>query len=294
MSGLDDIVAHGSHDQYLIVDDNGSLRIDDSITNRDGEHTGVQQIRFDDGVGILDHTGTAADVLRLYQAALGRAPDLGGLNFWTHAIDDSHVSLISVANSLATSAEFIHNHGDPVDQDFVQQLYQNVLNRAGDAGGVQFWEDRLGAGASRGQVVAAFAESPENRSRTLSTAGDKHDAEAYRLYQAALGRAPDQSGQAFWSSTLASGATPAQVAQSFIASTEFQEHFGILDDNQFVSALYQNVLHRTGDVAGQQFWEDRLHAGTSRSDVMVGFSDGLENRMQTAGATHDGWVFIHA
>jgi hypothetical protein len=28
--------------------------------------------------------------------------------------------------------------------------------------------------------------------------------------------------------------------------------------------------------------------------VLVSFSDSLENRMQTAAATHDGWVFVHA
>jgi Domain of unknown function (DUF4214) len=294
MSGLDDFVAQGSHDQYLIVDDNGSLHLEDSVSRRDGSHTGVQQIQFDDGVGILDHTGTAANVLRLYQAALGRAPDVGGLNFWTSQIDDSHFSLTSVANSFAASPEFIHNHGSLSDQDFVQQLYQNILSRPGDASGAQFWDDQLASGTSRGQVLASFAESQENRSKTLSTAGDKHDAEAYRLYQAALNRAPDQGGQSFWSSALANGVTPSQVAQSFIGSPEFQQHFGGLDDSHFVSALYQNVLHRTGDAGGQAFWEGTLHQGTSRSDVLVGFSDGVENRMQTAGATHDGWVFIHA
>jgi hypothetical protein len=233
-------------------------------------------------------------VLRLYQAGLGRSPDVDGLSFWTSNVDDSRVSLADVANSFATSPEFIHNYGSLSDLAFVQQLYQNVLNRSGDTGGAQFWQGQMASGVSRGQVLVGFAESPENRTRTLPTAGDKNDAEAYRLFQAALNRAPDQGGQSFWSTTLANGATPSQVAQSFINSAEFQQKFGALSAGDFVSALYQNVLHRAGDPGGQQFWTNALQQGASEASVLVGFSDGLENRVQTAGATHDGWVFIHA
>jgi hypothetical protein len=84
------------------------------------------------------------------------------------------------------------------------------------------------------------------------------------------------------------------MAQGFIASPEFQHAFGGLSANDFVSALYQNVLHRPGEAAGQQFWTNALQQGTSEASVVVGFSDSLENRIQTAGATHANWVFIPA
>jgi hypothetical protein len=54
------------------------------------------------------------------------------------------------------------------------------------------------------------------------------------------------------------------------------------------------VLHRAGDPGGQQFWTAQLQGGASQASVLVGFSDSPENRAQTANATHDGWVFIHA
>jgi len=288
--------SRGVHTDYLVVNNNGTLIVDDKGLEGEGDRTlsGLDTVLFADGTGIFDPTGTAGTVLRLYQAALGRTPDLGGLKFWVGDVDNSHVSLADVANSFAGSPEFIHNYGSLSDADFIQQLYQNVLGRAGDPGGTQFWQSALGAGFSRGEVVVGFAESPEDRARTLGIAGDKNDAEATRLYQAALNRAPDAVGEAFWSSVLANGQTPTQVAQSFIGSAEFQQKFGSLDSSGFVSAMYQNVLHRAGDPGGQQFWANSLTQGTSRPDVLVGFSDSLENRMQTATATHDGWVFIHA
>jgi Domain of unknown function (DUF4214) len=285
----------GPHSQYVIVDDGGSLHIQ-TIAGQGGPPTlpSDNVMVFTDGVGLFDPTGTAEDVDRLYSAALSRAPDVSGLKFWTAQADDSHVSLSDVANSFAASPEFINNYGALSDLAFVQQLYQNVLDRPGEASGVQFWQDALAAGTSRGAVLLSFAEGAENQAKTLPTAGDKNNAEAYRLYQAALDRAPDQGGLSFWSSTLKGGTTPDQVAQSFIESSEFQQKYGSLGASDFVSQLYQNVLHRAGDPGGQQFWTSQLQGGLTQSSVLVGFSDSPENRSQTASATHDGWVFIHA
>ena len=72
------------------------------------------------------------------------------------------------------------------------------------------------------------------------------------------------------------------------------QKFGTLASGDFVAALYNNVLHRAPDASGLQFWVNAMNQGTSQANVLVGFSDSLENRMQTAAATHDGWVFIHA
>lgn len=282
---------HGSHDQYIVANDNGLLYVQDMVAGRDGTQIlSASQVTFTDGIGVFDPDGRAEDVSRLYSATLGRAPDDSGLEFWT----SDHVPLSLIASAFAASPEFIHTYGSLSDADFVQQLYQNVLHRPGDASGAQFWDGMLGAGGSRGAVALAFAEGPENRADTLPTAGDVNDAEAYRIYQAALGRDPDAAGKAFWSSALSNGATPVQVAQGFIASPEFQQAFGGLSVSDFVSALYQNVLHRAGDPAGQQFWTNALQTGTSQASVVAGFSDSLENRIQTAGATHANWVFLKA
>jgi hypothetical protein len=51
----------------------------------------------------------------------------------------------------------------PSDEALVTALYQNVLHRAPDAQGYQYWLDRLDAGTSRESMLLGFAESPENQ-----------------------------------------------------------------------------------------------------------------------------------
>jgi hypothetical protein len=290
------VALQGSHDQYVVASNNGSLYLRDLVAGRDGTQilSSIHQFTFSDGTGVFAPTGTAEDVARLYQAAFHRAPDVGGTEAWTAVIDASHVPLSAVANGFATSPEFIRTYGSLSDADFVNRLYQNALGRPADAAGAQLWDGMLAAGTSRGAVLLAFAESPENKANTLAIAGDANNAEVYRLYQAALGRPADLGGENFWSSMLAGGTTLTQVAQSLVGSAEFQQKYGGLSSSDFVSALYVNALHRPADAAGLLTWTTALRQGASEASVIVGVSDSLENRVQTAGATHADWVFIPA
>jgi serralysin len=52
-------------------------------------------------------------------------------------------------------------------------LYRNVLGRAGEAGGVKFWNGVLdGGGANRDQVLLGFAASEENVNITAVNIND--------------------------------------------------------------------------------------------------------------------------
>src|SRR6185312_7441763 len=80
---------------------------------------------------------------------------------------------------------------------------------------------------------------------TTDTAG-----QVYRVYEATLGRAPDQAGLTNWVHQLNGGASLQGVVDGFVGSTEFQNDYGQVSDSQFVTLLYQNVLHRSPDQAG--------------------------------------------
>lgn len=289
------VTLKSDHTQYIVAKtpDNAAY-IQDLIPNRDGVQIipNAHDIIFTDGVGIFDPTGTAEDVARVYQAALHRQGDAGGIDYWTNAIDHAHASLADVAAGFTQTTEFVADYGALSTDGFVRQLYQNVLNRAGDPGGIQYWDNTLATGATRGQVLAGFAQSYENRANTRAIAGDKNDAEAYRLYQAGLDRTPDDGGDAYWSNVLSQGASPAEVAQGFMQSSEFQTKYGTLDNPGYVNALYNNVLNRDADAGGLQYWVNSLAQGGSRQQILADFADSLENRVHTAQATHDSWVFI--
>lgn len=116
--------------------------------------------------------------------------------------------------------------------------------------------------------------------------------QAYRLYQAAFNRTPDQSGLGFQMNALDTGATLTNVAQNFINSPEFSATYGNLSDAQFVTQLYQNVLHRGPDAGGLSFHTSNLSAGMSRAQTLVGFSESPENQAALIGVIQNGMEYI--
>lgn len=73
-------------------------------------------------------------IIRLYDTIFDRAPDAGGLAFWNGAADQGY-GLHDMAFSFMTAPEFAATYGQPDNLSFVQSMYQNVLDRPGEAGG---------------------------------------------------------------------------------------------------------------------------------------------------------------
>lgn len=115
---------------------------------------------------------------------------------------------------------------------------------------------------------------------------------AYRLYQTAFDRAPDQAGLGFQMKALDDGLSLSQLANNFISSPEFVRTYGTLTDAQFVTQLYANVLHRAPDGAGYAYHTGNLASGAnSRADVVVGFSESPENQAALIGAMQNGMAY---
>ena len=68
--------------------------------------------------------------------------------------------------------------------------------------------------------------------------------------------------------------TPKSVAQSFIASEEFKNKN--LDNEEYVKTLYRMFLGREAEEEGLRYWVDKLQGGTSREELVGGFSDSKE------------------
>ncbi len=264
-----------------------------SVVRADGTDTmtNVQTVNFADGRLAFSTTDDAAKVERLYQAALGRAPDQSGLSYWTTTLDGG-ASLTGLAQSFIGSAEFTSRYpaATGANSAFVTQLYQNVLGRAPDASGSSFWVDKLSSGAqSRATVLTNFSESNENLSNTAlaSASGiwvtDPVAAQVARLYDTAFGRLPDAPGLTSWKVAIEGGQDNlTQVANGFVNSAEFQAKYGSLNNNDFVTALYTNTLHRAPDATGLSSWVSKLNGGTDRGTVVVGFSESGEHVSNTS------------
>jgi len=66
------------------------------------------------------------------------------------------------------------------------------------------------------------------------------------------------------------------VGDTFAQSQEFTNHYGNASDSDYVTQLYQNVLGRGPDSAGLADWTGQLGSGTSRGQVLIGFSQSPE------------------
>jgi len=257
----------------------------DTVSGGDNDDT-----LYGDSIEAQYNMSEANQVYRLYQATLNRAPDKAGQEDWVSRIVQDGTALGDVAAGFVGSREFQNTYGALEDTDFVQLLYQNVLGREGDTDGLNSWLDALSGGASRTDVVLGFSESREfqNTTRTEATNFALNSAEAnwtddvYRMYQATLNRAPDLGGFENWVSNLANGADLSDVISGFVTSREFQNTYGMLDDEEFVQLLYKNVLGREGDSAGVAGWLDVLEAGGPRAEVVRGFSQSEEFINSTA------------
>ncbi len=103
----------------------------------------------------------------LYEAGLDRNGniDLPGLNYWID-LREAGFAEKDLAWAFLSSNEFEAAFGAPEtlsDRGLVEQLYWNVLDRQGEAAGVDFWEGVLGQpGYDRADLLLAFALSPEN------------------------------------------------------------------------------------------------------------------------------------
>ncbi|MGF6180671.1 serralysin [Massilia sp. UYP32] len=166
-AGIDTVVFNGNRADYRLRDETWGF----SATAANGEVDGlfnVERIKFNDGYKAIDIDGAAGEVFRLYQAIFDRAPDLGGMGYWLHR-RDTGTELMQIAKEFMSitapdgTIEFETLYGKNLsNEQFIVELYDNVLNRAPDAGGQAYWLQQIQL-HSREQILMAFSESPENK-----------------------------------------------------------------------------------------------------------------------------------
>ncbi|WP_434311563.1 DUF4214 domain-containing protein [Hominifimenecus sp. rT4P-3] len=241
-----------------------------------------------------------AFVTDLYQAIMGRQPDATGYNGWVGRLKDGG-SRPNVLAGFLNSEEFrklcgsygvqvgSYSYSENRDRNqqataFVQRLYQIVMGRNGDEGGLNSWTSvLLDQGETGAGVAYGFFFSKEYKSRNKS-----NDAFVTDLYKAILNRNPDAGGKALWISRLEDGMSRYGVFAGVVNSQEFGqlcEKYGIqrgsysspeprdqnADVTAFVQRLYRNVLGRNGDEGGLNNWTSALNQGGNGTEVAAAF-----------------------
>lgn len=161
-AGIDTAVINATRSQAQVTVSGATITV--TMGSEIDSFTNLERFRYSDAIVAFDLDGHAGQAYRLYQAAFARTPDLGGVSFWTNRIDGG-TNLIDVAAGFVASQEFRTVYGtSATNSDIVSKFYQNVLNRAGEPGGINFWVGELNSGArSVSQVLGGFSESAENK-----------------------------------------------------------------------------------------------------------------------------------
>lgn len=94
---------------------------------------------------MIDTATITTKVTELYIGLLGRAPDAPGLQYWVDEISSGKLSLENTRASFATplQSEYWDIYGGLSNTQLVNTVYNNFLERAPDAAGLEYWVGEL-------------------------------------------------------------------------------------------------------------------------------------------------------
>jgi hypothetical protein len=145
----------GPSSNYRVQVDAGSIAVHDN-TGATGTDTLVDVSHLQFGDQTIDTTWLAkaaalpaaqlGDLVGLYVAFFNRAPDALGLDYWASRLSDG-MSLAQIAKSFFAQPETAAAFPSGMStQDFVTKVYNNVLGRAPDQAGFDYWVSDLQQG----------------------------------------------------------------------------------------------------------------------------------------------------
>jgi hypothetical protein len=199
------------------------------------------------------------EVVRLYYLLLKRMPTPAELQSWLGFLQGSDET--DVLFALGYPANL-------TDSNYVQLVFQGFLRRAAGSSELSTFGSALTAQTvTHGSLVTTLLTSAEFNAYVAPVA---------RLYLGGLLRAPDSGGLDNWAAYLRAGNSMQAAGDAFAASAEFANRYGALNNSDYVSALYVNILGRQADATGLANWVAQLNGGASRGQVLVGLANSTE------------------
>ena len=254
-----------------------------------------------------------------YERVLGRTPSADEVAYWQstfgNSVDPVELSTFSVAAQPELAAAAPTNTA-------IRDMYQQVLGRAPDASGLQYFADRFGtsidptelgifqsmaaeeiaANAARNAAAqqAAAANTTTNTTAATTagtgatttaagtTAGTGAATTAAGMsiadaYQRVLGRAPSASEIAYWTSQFGASVDPTELSTFSVAAQP--ERAAAPTTNNAIRQMYLSVLGREPDASGLQYFSDRF--GTDVDANELGIFRGMATQEINANAARN-------
>jgi hypothetical protein len=148
-------------------------------------------------------------VIRIdYASYLGRSASGTEIGGWVYALQ-SGISQEQVTAAFLASTEYFQGHGGDINR-WLGAVYQSVLNRPADSGGLASWTQAWAAGYSLGQIALGVVSSTESNSNFTQAA-----------YQSILQRPADAAGLNFFIGGMKRGFGWEAVMTAMYGSSEF-------------------------------------------------------------------------
>jgi len=157
---------------------------------------------------------TQQQIIELYIGTFNRSPDAQGLAYWVSNVETSNWSIENVAMSMFDSEEVAEKYPTTLtNKEFLNQVYQNILGRTGDAAGIEYWLAEMANGIQRSQMVITIingAKATSGNPTDKQLLENKKEAGTYFALQLA-------------SNDLVSAATSMQVVTSDVLTVQLSK-----------------------------------------------------------------------
>ncbi len=162
--------------------------------------------------------------------------------------------------------------GPDTTEATIERLYQGLLGRADDPGGMTFYDALLNSGVSKATVAADILASPEYVALHGGPGAVTDTQFVDELYQGLLGRAATASDLAFWNASIASvgrSAVTVDIADSPEAKNHLAPDTAQLwsrnTGGTLIHELYETAIGREVELgqSGLNFWQATLQAGST-------------------------------
>jgi uncharacterized protein YkwD len=206
----------------------------------------------------------AAFVSQLYQSLLLRAASPSEMNTQATNLTNGTLTRDQLTAIVRGSAEY----RQVTTVLLVNQLGRDVLGRQLGGNEVAGWVAWVQSTGNIAGMVNLFVTSPEAHQREWS-------GWVANAYQTHLGRAAGGGEVSMWIGAFQGGLTQNAFLSLVLSSSEYQGRVGASNE-QFVAALYRDVLGRTGSPAELGMWVGLLQQGVRRSDIAASILSSFE------------------
>lgn len=244
-------------------------KLDDSVKNLIDINTSVLSVR--DAIvqlnGIIGASiNPQGSVSQLYNEVLGRAPDQGGLDYWSNSLKNGG-TVDSVRAGLLGSQEYLGSQGPSAG---ITQLYQSLLGRAPDQGGLQYWMQQFQGGMSMTDITNSMKNSGEYKGLPGHAAGMGFVPRNDYLFRAHYGEAILNQSQADMWRGSSGGVNMDPVTEGLAAvhkelttmrgQQEAAVRAEIASNEQALERNAQQVGRKVADSADRQSFRDRARS----------------------------------